>query len=40
MRITTYIRIRRIQKVTKGFLIIILLILTIIFKLKSILKKG
>jgi hypothetical protein len=36
MRIKTYIRIRRIQKVTKGFLIIILLILTIIFKLKGI----
>ena len=36
MRKPQYLRIRRIQKITKGFLIIILLILTIIMKLKAI----
>lgn len=36
MRKTTYLRIRRIQKITKGFLIIILLILTIILKIQAI----
>ncbi len=36
MRKPRYLRIRRIQRITKGFLIIILLILTIILKLKLI----
>jgi hypothetical protein len=36
MRKHNYLRIRRIQKITKGFLIIILLILTIIIKIQAI----
>ncbi len=36
MRKTTYLRIRRFQKVTKAFLVIILLVLIVIAKLKSL----
>lgn len=36
MRKHTYLRIRRILRVTKGLLIIIWIILIIIFKLKSL----
>ena len=36
MRTKTYVRIRRLQKITKGFLIITLLILGVLIKLKSL----